>query len=98
MTNPTHDSATVDQPLTIEDLCRSSHVDQAWVMELVEHGVIEPVGGEAPEWRFEALTVVRVAKAKRLERDLDLNPSGIALVLELLDQLDELRARLRAAM
>ena len=92
----TPDAATVTALLTIDELCRTSHVEAAWIMELVEHGAIDPAGGEPPDWRFEALTIVRVAKAKRLERDLSLNPPGIALVLDLLEQIDELRSQLRA--
>ena len=49
-----------------------------------------PLGGSRHEWRFTRLSVVRVAKARRLERDLDLNPPGVALVLDLLDELDAL--------
>ena len=63
-------------------------------MELVEHGVIEPIGQARSDWRFASISIVRVAKAKRLGRDLELGPSGLALVLELLDQIDELRSRL----
>lgn len=45
---------------------------------------------------FTTLSIVRVAKARRLERDLGLNLPGVALALDLLDQLDEMRSHLRA--
>jgi chaperone modulatory protein CbpM len=53
--------------------------------------VIEPVGQTRSGWQFTTLSIVRVAKAKRLERDLGLNLPGVALALDLLDQLDEMR-------
>jgi chaperone modulatory protein CbpM len=62
----------------------------------VEHGVIEAVGRTRSDWVFMTLSVVCVAKATRLERDLGLNLPGIALAPELLDQLDEMRPHLRA--
>jgi len=81
---------------TLEELCRSNHVEAQWIMELVEHGVIEPVGQVSTEWQFASLSLVRVAKAKRLSQDLELNPAGVALVIDLLDEIEELRARLQS--
>ena len=69
-------------------------MEAEWIVELVEHGVVVPVGRTRSDWKFDSFTVVRVAKARRLGRDLDLNPSGLAVVLELLDEIDELRIRL----
>lgn len=66
-------------------------VDADWVAELVEHGVIEPISQVHAEWRFTNLTVVRIAKAKRLQRDLELNSPALGVVLDLLD---DLRAQL----
>ena len=80
---------------TIEELCLACKVDANWITELVEHGVVEPIGQDDADWRFTSLTIVRIAKAKRLERDLNLNPPGLAIVLDLLDEIDELRGKLR---
>jgi chaperone modulatory protein CbpM len=77
---------------TLDELCLSCNVAPDWVAGLVEHGVIEPVGRTGSAWQFTMLSIVRVAKAKRLERDLGLNLPGVALALDLLDQLDEMRA------
>jgi chaperone modulatory protein CbpM len=86
--------------LTIEELCIACNVSPDWVAGLVEQGAIEAVGltrqQARQEWRFTRLSLVRVAKARRLERDLGLNLPGVALALDLIDQLDELRARLRS--
>src|SRR5262249_30503945 len=97
-TSPTITSEIIDKNVTctLEELCRSNHVEAQWIMELVEHGVIEPVGQVSTEWHFASLSLVRVAKAKRLRQDLDLNPAGVALVIDLLDEIEELRARLQS--
>ena len=81
---------------TLEQICVSCNVDADWVAALVEHGAVDPVGAARQEWTFARLTVVRIAKAKRLERDLGLNIPGVALALELLDQIEDLRAQLQA--
>lgn len=81
---------------TLEHLCVSCGVDEHWIGELVAHGVISPTGTRDAERRFASATIVRVRKAKRLTRDFDLNVSGVALALDLLDEIDRLRARLSA--
>ena len=81
---------------TLDELCLSCKVDAQWIAELVEYGAIEPVGQNKADWTFTHLTIVRVAKAKRLQRDLALDISGLALALELLDEIDGLRLRLKA--
>jgi chaperone modulatory protein CbpM len=85
------------EEVTLSDLTRTCRVHAEWVMELVEEGVIEPLGPGGPQWRFAATTVVRVQKAQRLQRDLGVNLPGIALALQLLDRIDALEARLRTA-
>ena len=82
---------------TLEQLCLACAVEADWISELVAHGAVEPVGGTRSDWQFASVTIVRVAKAKRLERDLALNAAGVALVLDLLDEIDDLRARLKSA-
>ena len=79
---------------TLEELCVICQVEPSWVADLIEFGVLDTNGRPRAEWQFAGLSVVRVAKAKRLERDLSLNPPGIALVLDLLQRIDELQALL----
>lgn len=85
-----------DTVCTLEEICLACRVDANWVAGLVEHGVIEPAGAAMSDWQFTAVAIVRVARAKRLERDLSLNTPGIALALELLDEIEILRSRLKA--
>ena len=85
------------EEVTLADLTRTCRVHAEWVMELIEEGVIEPLGPGGPQWRFSATSVVRVQKAQRLQRDLGVNLPGIALALQLLDRIDALEARLHAA-
>ena len=43
---------------------------------------------------FDERTVGRIQAACRIQHDLDINVPGVVLVLELLDELDQLRNRL----
>ncbi|MCV3271483.1 chaperone modulator CbpM [Roseobacter sinensis] len=80
--------------LTLPDLCRFCQVDQAWVIDLVEHGVLEPRGSTAETWHFQGKSIVRAKKASRLRRDLGINVAGVALVLDLLEERDAALRRL----
>jgi len=84
------------QDLTLDDVCRvcSTEIDQ--LLALVDEGVIAPYGVEPAGWRFTGLQLRRVRVAVRLQRDLGVNTAGAALALQLMDELDDLRARLRA--
>ncbi len=81
--------------LTLAELSRASTRHAEWIIELVDEGILEPQGREPGDWRFPAESLTRAHKAMRIQRDLQVNIAGVALVLELKDQLDVLRARLR---
>ena len=84
-----------DTAFSLGELCRACAVSAEDVIRLVEEGVIEPRGREPRAWRFEAVCVRRVSRAQRLRRDLGLNLAGAALAVDLLEELDRLRTRLR---
>lgn len=73
-------------------LCGSSGRD---VRLMVTEGVLRPQGRQPEDWRFDGLQVRRARRAVRLQRDLELNLAGTALALDLLDELESLRERLR---
>lgn len=81
--------------LSLADLCRACQLPAERVFELVEQGVIEPIGRDPARWRFQGISVRRVRCAQRLEQDLGVNVAGAALAIDLLEELERLRARLR---
>lgn len=92
--------------LTVRDLCRACGSSTEWVIELVHEGVLvverQNIGGkdveskevedeDADTWRFSGPSLERAIRAHRLQRDLDLNLPGVALVLDLMDEIESLR-------
>ncbi len=47
------------------------------------------------QWRFSGSALQRARTAMRLQRDLGINLAGVALAMDLLDEIEELRGRLR---
>lgn len=82
---------------TLVELCRVCGATEQQVEMLVLEGVLEPEGRMRDEWRFEGATLRRARVALRLARDLEINAAGVALVLDMLDEIERLRARLARA-
>ena len=81
--------------LSLADLCRACRLSAERVFELIEQGVVEPIGRDPTRWRFQGISVRRVRCAQRLAQDLGVNGAGAALAIDLLEELERLRARLR---
>ncbi len=77
--------------LTLTELCHRVSLPEHAVIEIVEVGIVEPVAGSSRTWRFDNQTVVVVSRAARLHEELALDWPGVALALELLDEIDTLR-------
>jgi len=84
-----------DVELTLAELCRVCRLPAEQLIELVEEGVAEPLGRDPAHWRFRGVSVRRVHCALRLEHDLGVNVAGAALVLDLLEELEAMRAHLK---
>jgi chaperone modulatory protein CbpM len=81
--------------LSVAELSRIMSVDERHIVELVEEGVISVLQIDASNWRFSGAALRRARIALRLERDLGVNLPGVALALELLEELEQLRRERR---
>jgi chaperone modulatory protein CbpM len=96
MTQTTLNGILLDEytEVTLNDLCRACSTSAEWIIELVDEGVLEPINDQQPHWRFTGVSLQKAQTAARLHRDLGINTAGIALALELLDEIETLQARL----
>jgi chaperone modulatory protein CbpM len=94
---------TDDDPcLTLEELCSVCALEREWLVVRVREGFV-PVASatadahDAPdaEWRFTTAALARVRRMREIERTYDAAPELAALVADMLEELDALRARLR---
>jgi chaperone modulatory protein CbpM len=81
--------------LTVAELSRICAVDERHIVELVDEGVISIVEIGTTEWRFSGTALRRTRLALRLERDLELNLPGVALALDLMEEVERLRRALQ---
>jgi chaperone modulatory protein CbpM len=76
-------------------LCHASGADLEQVRALVAEGVLRPAGGSPADWQFPGEALPQTRRALRLARDLELDPAAVALVMDLLAEIDRLRQRPR---
>jgi chaperone modulatory protein CbpM len=84
-----------EMQFTLAELSHACRADSEQLVLLVREGVLTPTGDAPPSWRFSGDALRRARAALRLSRDLELDAGAAALVLELLDEIAALRARLR---
>lgn len=63
----------------------------------VERGWVRPEG-DPPAWVFQEIDVARVRLIHDLRRAMDVSEDAVPMVLQLLDQVYELRAQLKAVL
>ena len=83
---------TVVVELDMKQFCQASDMPAAYVIEIVEHGILEPQGRKSDEWLFDDHALITARRAARLQRELALEWQGVALALNLLDELEQVRA------
>lgn len=81
------------QVVSIEDLANLSGLAAAEIRELVDAGVLIPLGGESA-FTFSAECIVTVRQAARLRNDLELDIDALALMLDFLERIRTLEAEL----
>ncbi len=86
-----------DLHLSLVELCRACRVPEDQVRVWVVEGVLEPVGDSPQQWQFKGPALRRARLALSLTRELEINPPGVALALDLLDEIAALTSRLRRA-
>ena len=103
LTGMRHDANIVMEDateLTLADLCRTCEAHTDIIIDLISEGVIEISSAEQSlgqeHWRFTGVHLLRAKVALRLHRDLGVNFAGAALALQLIEELQEVKARLKS--
>jgi chaperone modulatory protein CbpM len=81
--------------ITLSQLCEVCSVEHTLIEQLVEEGMLDPVGRPSGEPRFRYTSVRITRTAMRLQDDLGVNLAGAALALELLERIEVLQRQVR---
>ncbi len=86
-----------DTWLTVEQLAAACTVEPAWLAHYIEEGLFPHAESVAGVWRLSGSSLLRARRMRKIERDFDAAPELAALVANMLEEMDSLRARLRCA-
>jgi len=77
--------------MRFEEACTALDMESRQVVKIVELGIIAPRGASPEEWHFDFDMISTARRAQRLRRDLHIDWSAVALVLDLLQERDRLQ-------
>ena len=83
-----------EHALDIEAFAVACGTEVEFVRLLVDEGLLRPVV-EQPAWRFGGEELTRVRRVRRLQRDFEANLQSVAVMLDLIDEIERLRAQLQ---
>ena len=101
MVNFTLTTATAisaSQPLAASELAHAVGADTAWIVQLVEVGIlqIETAETQPERWQFSSTDLQHALEVRRLERDFGVGLDAAALILDLQHEVRRLKAVLQA--
>ena len=79
---------------TLTDVCERTALSREAVKDLVDLGVIRPLAESsrgAREWTFHDRALARLQRASRLRRELELDWAGVAVAMDLMEEIQQLR-------
>ncbi|MBI1989439.1 MAG: hypothetical protein HYS65_06845 [Betaproteobacteria bacterium] len=85
---------TEDHELSLAELAELSGLSEAELRELVDYGAIAPLDPDSSPWVFSGKCLLTIRTACRLRISFDLEPHGVALIVSLLERIQELEAQL----
>ena len=89
-----------DAMLNLDELARSCQVSREWIIERVRWGLLlnqDLITNDPASWIFDSRSFMRVKRIIAIERDFEGNPELAGLVADLLEEVEVLRARLKAS-
>ena len=75
------------QYVTLERLAHQAGLEPSVIESFVEYGLVEPVSSRGAEPLFNLECIPHLRKIVRLRRDIGVNLSGIAVILDLLEKI-----------
>ena len=99
---------TDEHALELEAFAAACGTDIGFVSQLVDEGLVQPLVrplvrplvpalAQHPAWRFGGEELARVRRIRRLQRDFEANLQSVAVMLDLIDEIERLHATLRRA-
>jgi len=80
--------------LSLIELSQACNSHEAWVLELVDEGIIDPLEQDQNNFNFPGSCLKQALAVKHLQQDLGINLAGAAMVMDLKQEIDKLRSHI----
>ena len=81
----------LDDVLTMEVVAEIVVARQSMILRLAQQGLIETLESESGERLVSRRTLMRLRRMQRLHRDLGVNFAGAAVIIDLVDRIEEIK-------
>ena len=88
-----HGTLIDEMTLTCEELAHACCVEPQWVIEHIETGVLGRRARYIESYRFTSYDLKRARRMYQLERDFDAVPELAAIVVDLMEEVEQLRKK-----
>ncbi|MPW45717.1 MerR family transcriptional regulator [Acinetobacter guerrae] len=94
--NGSNEAEIIDEQCTFDlnhfaQVCGQS---PEWILQLIEYDILSATV-QSQQYHFLGKDVIRARRAYRLQRDFDASLSAVAVMLDLIDEVHQLRRQLR---
>jgi chaperone modulatory protein CbpM len=86
----------LDEPLTLEVVAETVGARRSLVARLARQGLLETVDQETGEPLLPRRTIIQLRRMQRLRRDLGVNFTGAAIILNLVGRVERLNREMAA--
>ena len=77
--------------MSVTEICLETNLEEVDCLEIVECGIVAPAGNEPRDWRFDESMLGTMTKAVRLQKELHLEWSAVALIINLIEEREQLQ-------
>ena len=84
----------LEEPLTFDIVAETVGARRSLLLRLAERGLIDTVTSDADEPRLPRRVVIQIRRMQRLRRDLGVNFAGAAVILDLVERIEQLNREL----
>lgn len=79
---------------SFQEICNQYAISQKLLIEMLEQGLIPKESIQTTHITLDQKALCRMESALRLHRDLGINPPGVTLAIELLEEMEKMRNEL----
>jgi hypothetical protein len=84
----------LDEPLTFDVVAETVGARRSLVARLAYHGLLETIDSETGEPQLPRRAIVKLRRMQRLRRDLGVNFTGAAIILDLVGRIEQINREL----